>query len=132
MVQPPRRHVLVSLLLVSSLCLGGCLTLSPAVSMDTDNSRVFKDVSTIEPWVSGRVKTSIMLTLNATTAGDVTKLAVISASGSTFDTVTLDSGQTSTTVYVPANGNATIVATDTVNGTVVETQPVTTGGNKIL
>lgn len=129
---PSWRHVLVILLLVSSLGLGGCLTLSPTVGVDTDNSTVFEDASTTEPWVSGRVKTSITLTSNATTTQDVNKVAVISASGDDFDTVTLDSGQTSATVYVPANQNATIVAIDTINGTVVENRTIRTDGNKIF
>ncbi len=132
MASLPRRHVLVSLLLVSSLGLGGCLTLSPSVTVDTDNSTVFKKASTSEPWVSGRVKTSITLTSNATTTQGVSKLAVISASGSTFDTTMLDSGQSSATVYVPANQNATIVAVDTVNGTVVETKTIRTDGNTLF
>jgi hypothetical protein len=132
MTQLPRRHILVTLLLVSSLGLGGCLTLNPTVGVDTDASTVFKKVSTNEPWVSGRVRTSITLTSNATTTQDITKLAVISQSGSTFDTDKLDSGQTSATVYVPANQHATIVAIDTVNGTVVETQTITTSGNTLF
>jgi hypothetical protein len=127
-----RRQVLVTILVIGSVTLGGCLTLNPTVSVATDNSTVFKDASTTEPWVSGRVRTSITLTANATTTQDVTKLAVISQSGSTFDTDKLDSGQTSATVYVPANQHATIVASDTANGTVIDTQTVTTTGNKII
>jgi hypothetical protein len=127
-----RRQVLVTVLVVGSLTLGGCLTLSPTVGMETANSSVFKSASTTEPWGSGRVRTSITLTDNATTTQDVTKLAVISTSGSTFDTVTLDSGQTSATVYVPTNQNATIVASDTVNGTVIDTRTITATGNTII
>jgi hypothetical protein len=127
-----RWQVLVTVLVIGSVTLGGCLTLDPTVGVDTDNATVFKNASTTEPWVSGRVRTSITLTDNATTTQDVTKLAVISKSGSTFDTVMLDSGQTSATVYVPANQNATIVATDTVNGTVIETGTITTTGNTIV
>ncbi|HET7323598.1 MAG TPA: hypothetical protein VFJ06_04640 [Halococcus sp.] len=132
MAHPPRRHVLLSLLLVASLGLGGCLTLSPTVGVDTDNSTVFEDASTTEPWVSGRVKTSITLASNATTTQDVNKLAVISESGDDFDTVTLDTGQTTATVYVPANQNATIVAIDTVNGTTIDTRTIRTDGNKLF
>lgn len=127
-----RRQVLVTVLVVGSLMVGGCLTLDPTVGVDTANATVFKNASTTEPWVSGRVGTSITLTDNATTTQDVTKLAVISKSGSTFDTVMLDSGQTSATVYVPANQNATIVAIDTVNGTVIETRTITASGNKVI
>ena len=132
MAHPPRRHVLLSLLLVASLGLGGCLTLSPTVGVDTENSTVFEDASTSEPWASGRVRTSITLAENATTTQDVNELVVISESGDDFDTVTLDSGQTSATVYVPVNQNATLVAIDTVNGTTIETRTIRTGGNKIF
>lgn len=128
----PRRHLLVVLAIVLVSGLGGCLTVSPTVSMQTDDSTVFKNVSTTEPWVSGRMKASVTLTSDATTTEGVTKLVVISESGSDFDTATLEGGQTSVIVYLPANQNATIAAVDTVNGTVVETRTVTTGGNKIL
>jgi hypothetical protein len=127
-----RRQVLVTVLVIGSLMVGGCLTLDPTVGIDTDNTTVFKNASTTEPWVSGRVRTSITLTANATTTQDVTKLAVISKSGSTFDTVMLDSGQTSATMYVPANQNTMIVAIDTVNGTVIETRTITATGNTIV
>ena len=75
---------------------------------------------------------SITLAENATTTQDVSKLAVIAESGKTFDSVTLDSGQTSASVYVPANQNATLVAIGTTNGTTIETRTITTDGNKIF
>lgn len=40
----------------------------------------------------------------------VTKLAVIDESEIAVDSVTLDSGQTSATVYLPPKKNATVVA----------------------
>ena len=132
MADLPHRRILVSFLLVVSLGLGGCLTLSPTVGVDTTNSSVFESVSTNEPWASGRVQTTVTLAPNATTTQDVSKLAVISTSGTTFDTVTLDSGQTTATVYTPANQNATLVAIGTTNGTTIDTQTITTGGNKIF
>ena len=129
----PRRQVLASVALVVALGFGGCLTLGPAVTADTGNSAVFEQVSTDEPWASGRVKTAVTLTPNATTDQGVSKLVVISGSGSSFDTTTVDPGQTSgATLYLPANGNATINAVNTINGTVVDTQPVTTDGNKLF
>lgn len=122
----------MSLLLVSSLGLGGCLTLDPTVTANTANSTVFEGFSTTEPWVSGRIVTTVDLAPNATTTGDVTTLAVIAEDGSKFDATTVAGGQTSATVYLPANQNATVVALDSINGTVVDTQPVTTGGNKLF
>lgn len=129
----PRRHVLASVALVVALGFGGCLTLGPTVTADTGNSAVFEQVSTDEPWASGRVKTSVTLAPSATTEQGVSKLVVVTESGSSFDTTTVETGQTSgISLYVPANGNVTITAVNTINGSVVGTQPVTTGGNKLF
>ncbi|EMA53717.1 hypothetical protein C450_07407 [Halococcus salifodinae DSM 8989] len=119
--------------LVVALGFGGCLTLGPTVTADTGNSAVFEQVSSDEPWASGRVKASVNLTPSATTDQGVSKLVVISESGSSFDTTTVETGQTSgITLYLPANGNATVTAVNTVNGTVVGTQTVTADGNKLF
>ncbi|WP_049900250.1 hypothetical protein [Halococcus agarilyticus] len=129
----PRRQVLASVALVVALGFGGCLTVGPTVTADTGNSAVFEQVSTDEPWASGRVKTSVTLTPSATTEQGVSKLVVISGSGSSFDTTTVETGQSSgISLYLPANGNATITAVNTVNGTVVDTTTVTTGGNELV
>ncbi|EMA44953.1 hypothetical protein [Halococcus saccharolyticus] len=129
----PRRQVFASVALVVALGFGGCLTLGPTVTADTGNSAVFEQVSSDEPWASGRVKASVNLTQDATTDQGVTKLVVVTESGSSFDTTTVETGQTSgISLYFPANGNATVTAVNTVNGTVVGTQPVTTSGNKLF
>lgn len=129
----PRRQVLAGVALVVALGFGGCLTLGPTLTADTGNSAVFEQVSTDESWASGRVKTSVTLTPSATTDQGVTKLVVVTESGSSFDTTTVETGQTSgITLYLPTNGNATITAVNTVNGTVVDTQPVTTDGNELF
>jgi hypothetical protein len=78
------------------------------------------------------VTTSITLAPNATTTQDVSKLVVISPSGSTFDTVTLTKGQTSATTYVPANQNSTLVAIGATNGTTIKTRTIATTGNKLF
>ena len=129
----PRRRVLASVVLVIALGFGGCLTLSPTVTADTGDSTVFEGVSTDEPWASGRVKTAVTLTPNATTEQGVSKLVVITESGSSFDTTTVEPGQTSgISLYLPANENTTITAVNTVNGSIVDTQAVTTDGNELL
>ncbi|MGN8214666.1 MULTISPECIES: hypothetical protein [Halococcus] len=129
----PRRRALAGVALVVALGFGGCLTLGPTVTADTGNSAVFEQVSSDEPWASGRVKASVNLTPSATTDQGVSKLVVISESGSSFDTTTVETGQTSgITLYLPANGNATVTAVNTVNGTVVGTQTVTADGNKLF
>nr|WP_317176085.1 hypothetical protein [Halovivax sp. KZCA124] len=85
-----------------------------------------------EPWASRSVATTVTLTSAATTTDSVTQLVVIAESGSTFDSTTVDSGQTSVTMYLPTNQNAAIVAVNAVNGTVVERRPVVTDGNKLF
>ena len=128
-----RRRFLAALPLTAGLALGGCLTLNPTVSADTDDSAVFEKISTSEPWVSGRIKTSVILASNATSEQSVTDLTVTTESGKSFDSTTVASGQTSgLTLYLPAGENATITATDSVNGTTVETQTVSTGGNELV
>lgn len=133
MVGPSRRHVLVSLLLVSSLGLGGCLTLDPTVTAETGDSAVFEGFSTSEPWASGRVKASVTLASNATSAQGITDLTVTDESGKNFYTTTVSSGQTSGIIlYLPANQNAAVTAINSVNGTTVETRTVSTDGNRVF
>lgn len=126
-----RRRLLASLPLVAGL--GGCLTLDPTVTAETGNSTVFESISTSEPWASGRVRTSVTLTSNATSDQGITQLNVTDESGDSFDSTSVSSGQTSgLTLYLPAHQNATITAVDGVNGTTVETRTVSTGGNRIF
>jgi hypothetical protein len=128
-----RRRFLTALPLAAGLVFGGCLTLDPIVRTDTDDSAVFEEISTSEPWVSGRIKTSVTLAANATSEQSVTDLTVTTESGKSFDSTTVSSGQTSgLTLYLPAGENATITATDSVNGTTIETRTVSTGGNELL
>lgn len=110
----------------------GCLTLSPTVTMETTESTVFERLSVTEPWASRSVATTVTLTSAASPTNGVTQLVVIAESGSTFDSTTVDSWQTSVTMYLPTNQNATIVAVNAVNGRVVETRTVATGGNKLF
>ncbi|WP_435077943.1 hypothetical protein [Halococcus sp. AFM35] len=128
-----RRRFLATIPLAAGLTLGGCLMLDPTVSANVDDSAVFEEISTSEPWVSGRIKTSVTLAPNATSEQDVTDLTVTTESGKVFDSTTVASGQTSgLTLYLPAGENATITATDSVNGTTIETHTVSTGGNELL
>ncbi len=128
-----RRRFLATLPLAAGLAFGGCLTLNPTVSANVDDSAVFDEISTSEPWVSGRVKTAVTLAPNATSEQSVTDLTVTTESGKTFDSTTVASGQTSgLTLYLPAGENATITATDSVNGTTIETHTVSTGGNELF
>ncbi len=127
-----RRRVVATIALLGLVVGSGCLTLSPTVTIETTESTVFERFSATEPWASGSVETTVTLTPAATTTNGVTQLVVIAESGSTFDSTTVDSGQTSATMYLPTNQNATIFAVSAVNGTVVERRTVATGGNKLF
>ena len=128
-----RRRFLAVLPLAAGLGLGGCLTLDPTVNADTEGSAVFEEIATDEPWASGRVRASITLAANATSEQDVTDLTVTSESGKNFDSTTVSSGQTrGLTLYLPAGENATITATDSINGTTIESRRVETGGDELF
>ncbi len=109
---------------------GGCLTLNPSITVNTADSSVFEDISVDEPWSSQRVRASATLA-SSPEAANTTQLTVISVDGSVFSTVNVSPGQTSVTLTLPANADATIVASDTANGTTIETLNVTTDGDRI-
>ncbi|WP_079890720.1 hypothetical protein [Halococcus agarilyticus] len=126
-----RRRVLVATMVVCSLAFGGCLTLDPSITANTDDSAVFESLSVSESWASQRTRAKATLR-SSPEAGNVSQITVVTASGTSFSTVNLDPGQTSVVLELPANRNATLVATDTVNGTTIEKLNVTTGGDKLL
>lgn len=128
--ETPRRQVLLAAMVVVSVAFGGCLTLNPSVTVDTADSRVFESISVNEPWSSQRVRASATLA-SSPEAGNVTQLTVINADGDLVSTVNVSPGQTSVTLMLPANANATIVASDTINGTTIEKLNVTTDGDRI-
>ncbi len=126
-----RRAFLGAAATAGLVATSGCLTLSPKASVSKAGaSNVFKKVSVSEPWASGRVSASVSLTSAATTKYGVRKLTVISSSGSKFDTGTVQSGQTSKTVFVPV-GKSTLSAVD-YDGKTVDSVRLTVSGNKIL
>ena len=116
-------------MVVCSLAFGGCLTLDPAVTANTNDSAVFESVSVSESWSSQRVRASVSLATNP--AGNVTQITVVAEDGTTFSVVNTDPGQTSVVLELPANRNATLVAADTVNGTTIEKLNVTASGNEL-
>lgn len=125
------RRILVAVMVVCSLAFGGCLTLNPTVSADTNDSAVFESVSVNESWASQRVQAKATLA-STPAAGNVSQITVVTASGETFSTVNTDPGQTSVVLELPANRNSTLVTSDSVNGTTIEKLNVTTGGNRLL
>lgn len=65
------------------------------------------------------MQSSVTLATGATTTEGVTSLSVVTQDGGSYYTTTVDAGQTSVTLPLPLNTPATIVATNTVNGTTV-------------
>ena len=126
------RRAVATVVVVSMLLTGGCLTVNPSVSADTGGSAVFESFESTEPWSSGQVRTSVSLTDDATTSKGVSKLVVVSSSGTSFYTTTLEAGETSTTLFLPPSGEATVLAVNTVNGTVVDTITVRTEGDALV
>jgi predicted neuraminidase len=123
-------RALLATLLVCSLVLGGCLTLSPTVSADTNDSAVFEDLSPTESWSASGIR--VNATLKSTSAAsNVTSIAVIQGNGRTYETVDVASGQSTVILTLPPNANATLVASNSVNSTTIGTLNVTTGGNEI-
>ncbi len=125
-----RQRVLVAALVVCGLAFSGCLTLDPTVSA-TDNSTVFESLSVSEPWASGQIRVNATLT-SSPDAGNVTQITVIRENGEPFSTVAVEPGQTTVQLTLPANQNATLVSSDTINGTTLDTLNVSTGGNKLF
>nr|WP_233341068.1 hypothetical protein [Haloprofundus sp. MHR1] len=122
----PRKLAVFTLVL---LACGGCLTVQPTVSPQTNDAAVFENVSTTDRWGTSSIDASVTLTPEATTRRGVTKVSVISESGKSFYTTTVDTGQTDVSVVLPADQTAQIYAVNTVNGTVVARQNVTVGGS---
>jgi hypothetical protein len=129
---PSRRRILSAITVLGLAAGGGCLTLDPAVRTETDDGAVFERVSTTEPWAGRSLVATVRLAPEATTTRGVTRLVVITEGGTQFDATKLATGVTRTKVYLPTNQNATILAVNTANGTVVAREPVATGGNRLF
>jgi hypothetical protein len=131
MSKTPVGRALLAATVVCSLALGGCLTLDPTVSADTDDSAVFEDLSVTESWSGSSVR--VNATLRSTPeATNVTTITVIRANGRPYETKSVESGQSTVILTLPSNADATVVASNSVNATTVDTLNVTTGGNRLL
>jgi hypothetical protein len=126
-----RRHLLVTVVMLISIGLGGCITTNPAVQADTSNSTVFEQFSAAEPWTSGKVRTSTTLSYNATRSLGITDIVVINERGTVVSTSTINAGQTSVILMLPVNQNVTVVAMND-TGYAIENQTVTTTGQTIV
>jgi len=118
----------LALLLVFAIVSSGCLSVDPSVQAPTDDSDVFKEITVKEPWASNNVR--VDATLRATPAArNVTMITVVRENGRSFSTREVDSGQTNVSLALPTNQNATLVTSNSVNGTTIENLNVTTSGN---
>ena len=129
MTGPPRRAlaIVVVLVVVSS----GCLTLDPTIAADTGDSPVFERLTVEEPWASEHVR--VNATLRSTpAAGNVTTITIIGENGQEYDTVSVASGQSVVPIWVPTDRNATLVASNSVNSTTLDSLNISTGGNRVL
>lgn len=129
---PSRRRILAAIAVLALTAGSGCVTIDPTITTQTGDTAVFESVSTTDPWAGRSITATVKFTPEATTTRGVTRLVVIAEDGSQFDSTDLASGSTKVNVYLPTNQNATLVAVNTVNGTIVETEPVVTGGDKLL
>ena len=128
---PSGRRALLAVVLVVALSTSGCLTLDPTVSANVGESTVFDSLTATEPVTGPGVR--VNATLSSTPdASNVTTITIIKENGRTYGTTSVDSGQSTVILSLPANSNATIVASNSVNSTTIEELNVTTGGNKLL
>jgi hypothetical protein len=111
--------------------LGGCLTRHPRVRTDgVDASNVFEDVTVDESLVGKRAALSVSLEPGATTEIGVRRIVSISQGGSNYHAVSVESGQTSLQLYVPARQRVQVTATDN-NGKTVATVSVRLTGETL-
>lgn len=130
MAEPSQRMVLLATLLVVSLTFSGCLTLNPSATPETNNSTVFERLAVDEPWAGQQIRATATLA-SSPAAGNVTQITVINENGKTFSSTMVDPGQTTVLLELPTNQNATLVASDNINGTTIEKLNVTTSGDTI-
>ncbi|EMA56860.1 hypothetical protein [Halococcus thailandensis] len=128
MAGTPRRTLAIMLVIV--LISSGCLTLGPSISADTGDSAVFESVTVDEPWASEHVR--VNATLRSTpAASNVTTITIIGENKQTYGSISVGSGQSVVPLWIPANRNATLVASNSVNSTTLDSLNVSTGGNQL-
>ncbi|UPM45074.1 hypothetical protein [Halocatena salina] len=124
-------HVLLTVGVVVALAFSGCLTVDPSLRADTSESSVFKTLSTDEPWAGHYVR-AIAALRSTSAAKNVTLITVIRANGREYDAVDVGTGQTTVALWVPAAQNSTLVASDSVNSTTLDTLNVSSDGRYIV
>ncbi|WP_114576656.1 hypothetical protein [Saliphagus sp. LR7] len=124
------RNASTAVFVVAALVvMGGCLTVSPTV--ETGDSDTFRNVTTDNQWGTSSVQATVTFSSSATTADGVSRVNVITESGGSFYSTTLDAGQTTVSLPLPTGAPATLYAVNTTSGSVVATQNVTVEGSTI-
>jgi hypothetical protein len=127
----PRGRLLLAAVVVCSLAFSGCLTIDPAVDTETADSAVFEELSTTEPWSTSAVR--VNATLRSTpAAANVTTITVILPNGRAYETTSVEPGQSTVILTLPANTEVTLVASNSANSTTIGTLNVTASGNRVL
>ena len=131
--RPSRRRVLAGLAAVGASTLGGCVTTGLSVSApNVDGSPVFESFSIANGvlWANDAARVSATLTDRATTTEKVRELTAITSSGSEAWSGTVVGGQTSVTMFLPANTDLTVHAF-TSSASPVDAQPLRVSGNRL-
>ena len=127
----PKKQYLVGTLILLIVASSGCLTLNPSVSANTTSSSVFENLSATEPWSSQHTRVNV--TLRSTPdAKNTTLITVIGPNNQAYTTVSVASGQTTVALWVPSGQSSTVVASNDVNSTTLDTLNVTSGGDKLI
>ncbi|AUV83826.1 hypothetical protein C2R22_00390 [Salinigranum rubrum] len=130
-MKTPHKRALLTTIVACSLVFSGCLTLSPTVSADTNNSTVVEHISATEPWSGPGIRTKISLK-SSDNGSNVTTITAIEEDGQTFQSTQVDAGQTTVILSLPAHQDAILVASNSVNSTTIEKLNVTTSGRKVV
>lgn len=110
-----RRRYLASGLAAVAVGTAGCVTTGLRIESEgVESSDVFDSISLSESWTASNATVTVNLTERAAKQGNVRKVSVVSASGSSVWAGTVDPGQTSiSNALLPVGETATLVA---VNG----------------
>ncbi|KTG09374.1 hypothetical protein AUR64_16475 [Haloprofundus marisrubri] len=125
------KHCLLALSVTVALVSGGCLGFNPSVTAETNDSAVFESISPTEQWSGSGVRVSAELK-STPEARNVTTITILSEDGSQYSTVERAPGETSVVFSLPLNQNSTIVSSNNVNSTTIESLNVTTSGDALV
>ena len=121
------RRTLLIAILTCMFVFSGCLSVDPSVRPAANDSVVFEEFTVDESWASNHVWVNTTLT-STPAASNVTTVSIIRENGQVFSTHQVTSGQTNVLLTLPTNRNATLVASNTANSTIIEKTNVSVTG----